>query len=63
MNLLSICADFAKELTPSEWPSKLWMNGFANIFYNLLALNALWNYLALEKGCSASGVLITEEVG
>jgi hypothetical protein len=29
----------------------------------LHALNALWNYLALENGCSARGVLTTVEVG
>ena len=35
----------------------------ANIFYNLLALNARWNSLARENECYASGVLTTVEVG
>ena len=63
INLLKICDGFASALTPSEWPEKLCKKGFANIFYSLHALNALWNYLALENGCSARGVLTTVEVG
>ena len=63
MNLLRASGHFERALMPSEWPGKLCRKGLANIFYSLLALWALWNSLAREKGCSARGVLTTEEEG
>ena len=63
MNLLRASGHLASTLTPSEWPSRVPRNGLENILLSLVALKARWNYLALEKGCSALGVLMTEEVG
>lgn len=63
INLFNTCVHFARALIPSECPWKLCMKGLANIFSILLALYALWNSLALEKGWSARGVRMTVEVG
>lgn len=48
---------------PSEWPVKTPTSGFANNFWSLVALKALWNSLALEKGCQALGERVRDCTG
>lgn len=61
--LLTKSGHFAITLTPSEWPWRAAKKGFANILWSLVALVALWNSLALEKGCYALGERVTEVKG
>jgi len=63
INLFKANEHFDITLIPSECPSKVPKKGLANILCSLVALNALWNSLALEKLCSAFAVRITEEEG
>jgi len=63
INLFKAKGHLANTLIPSEWPYKVPRNGFEKILFNFVALKALWNYRALENGCSALGVLTTDEVG
>ena len=63
MNLFSARGHLASTLIPSECPYIVPRNGLEKILFNLVALKARWNYLALENGWSALGVLVTAAVG